>query len=76
MPDYVRTLLNTPLIVYSGQNDAQMQSALVMQEAFEQESATATPMPVRVSLLTIQHANCERQSVFTQPLRCRCTDST
>jgi hypothetical protein len=38
VPDYTRSLLNLPLIVYSGQHDAQMQSALVMQEAFEQES--------------------------------------
>ena len=37
---YVRNLLHTPLIVYSGQYDAQMQAALVMQEAFEAQSAT------------------------------------
>ena len=37
---YVRNLLRTPLIVYSGQQDAQMQAALVMQEAFEAQSAT------------------------------------
>ena len=35
VPNYTRSLLNRPLIVYSGQMDAQMQSALVMQEAFE-----------------------------------------
>ena len=29
--NYTRNLLNTPLIVYSGQKDAQMQAALVMQ---------------------------------------------
>jgi predicted esterase len=42
VPDYTRNLLHTPLIVYSGQEDAQMQAALVMQEAFERNGA---PMP-------------------------------
>ena len=31
MPASTRSLFNRPLIVYSGQNDAQMQAALVMQ---------------------------------------------
>jgi pimeloyl-ACP methyl ester carboxylesterase len=40
VPNYTRSLLNRPLIVYSGQMDAQMQAALVMQEAFEAVDGT------------------------------------
>lgn len=40
VPDYVRNLFNLPVVAYSGENDKQIQAALVMEEAFAAEGRT------------------------------------
>ncbi len=40
VPDYVRNLLNVPVIAYSGENDRQIQAARVMEEAYKEHGRT------------------------------------
>ncbi len=42
VPDYVRNLFNLPVIAYSGEVDAQIQAARVMEEAFDGEGQKLT----------------------------------
>ncbi|HUE72003.1 MAG TPA: prolyl oligopeptidase family serine peptidase [Pirellulaceae bacterium] len=42
VPNYTRSLFNTPVIAYSGELDKQIQAARVMEEAFTKEGRTLT----------------------------------